>query len=492
MVQIPTTERKYYNVTPKVNTLEAYAKALQPAVNQLQSAFKEQQSIKIDSLSTDARIKMNEATEQWRLANQSNPNNPEALKDIETQYNNILNEYRNQIDPIYRKNWDLTANKLRGAYSLQNQTWGIEQNKKNVTFDIQNAIKNNFSMAQGYGMNGQFTEALADYSASYEKLLDYGAKNLGTETAAQLLIDYRSNYVKSYLSGVMDRNPDEVLTELEKDDIKSSLNIGDYNTIKSQAENKKYDIFNKNKRNSVIDFAINPTQENYENWLMYNPDASEDKKLAMQDRIKTGLQYVSFSGYGSYDDAEKVLDNISKMPNETDEDVNKMYNEAAEFVDKMDYSYKTSDKDRAFSKDNRDKLANVTYRMLADNTFKENYLKLIPKQIDRDSSFKLFLKHIYSFPHEKAMIDERRAKQIKAMSSQQAINALVQGDFDGANQALYDGNKKLINLRYDGIADWDKLEKLYNQGKPALFEYNGVTYRFNGYGSSDIFVEEVK
>ena len=58
------------------------------------------------------------------------------------------------------------------------------------------------------------------------------------------------------------------------------------------------------------------------------------------------------------------------------------------------------------------------------------------------------------------MIDERRAKQIKAMSSQQAINALAQGDFDSANQALYDGNKKLINLRYDGIADWDKLEKL--------------------------------
>ena len=211
MVQIPTTERKYYNVTPKVNTLESYAKALQPAVNQLQSVFKEQQSIKIDSLSTDARIKMNEATEQWRLANQSNPNSPEALKDIETQYNNILNEYRNQIDPIYRKNWDLTANKLRGAYSLQNQTWGIEQNKKNVTFDIQNAIKNNFSMAQGYGMNGQFTEALADYSASYEKLLDYGAKNLGTETAAQLLIDYRSNYAAQFLSGMAKNNPQGAL-----------------------------------------------------------------------------------------------------------------------------------------------------------------------------------------------------------------------------------------------------------------------------------------
>lgn len=324
MVQIPTTERKYYNVTPKVNTLEAYASALQPALNQLQNTFREQQSIKIDSLSTDAKIRMNEATEQWRLANQSNPNNPEALKDIETQYNNILNEYRNQIDPIYRKNWDLTANKLRGAYSLQNQTWGIEQNKKNVTFDIQNAIKNNFSMAQSYGMNGQFTEALADYSASYEKLLDYGAKNLGTETAAQLLIDYESNYASQFLSGMAKNNPQGALDLLQDEGfvnmlgkdtgemaskiIKNEMQRQDFEFKSGQYKNQ-LDLTNQIDDMNPVD-ALQTLEEN-------RYDVSE-KWYNL--RKKSLLNQMGINAETQAEYANEILFDISSIPNEKPKD----------------------------------------------------------------------------------------------------------------------------------------------------------------------------
>ena len=59
MAIVPTTERKYYDNTLKQNTLATYAGALLPAAQNMQEQVTEQQAIKIDTLGTEARMKMN-------------------------------------------------------------------------------------------------------------------------------------------------------------------------------------------------------------------------------------------------------------------------------------------------------------------------------------------------------------------------------------------------------------------------------------------------
>ena len=217
MAKIPTIERQFYNTQKKVNTLSAYAGALLPAAKQLQAMVKEQQDIKIDKLSVDARMRMNDVTNEWRLANQSNPNDPNALQDLQNQYNSILSEYRGQIDPIYRGQWDIVGNKLKGAYDMQNQTWAFAQRQENAKNDIAESMDNYYKLAYSYGQNGSTAEAMADFQVSYDKLLDYGAKNLGTEDAAHLMRNYGKNYVQYYLSGLTEKNPNAALQLLKND-----------------------------------------------------------------------------------------------------------------------------------------------------------------------------------------------------------------------------------------------------------------------------------
>lgn len=250
MVHIPTTERKYYDTQKKLSTLSAYAGALLPAAQNMQQMVKEQQDIKMDSLGVEARIKMNDATNEWRLANQSNPNNPEALKDLQSQYDSILSEYRGQIDPMYRSQWDIRGNKLKGAFDLENQTWGFKQRQENAKNDIAKSVDNFYKLAFSYGQSGDINKALADFQVSYDKLLDYGAKNLGTEDAAMLLKDYQEKFALNYLNGVADNNPQRALYELENNKVLKEAIGQDSAGIAKKLINKQIQTYNFNRKAS--------------------------------------------------------------------------------------------------------------------------------------------------------------------------------------------------------------------------------------------------
>ena len=222
-MRIPTTERKFYNTQKKLNTLGAYANALLPVAKEAQQMVKEQQEIKMDALSVDARMRMNDVTNEWRLKNQSNPDDPTALKELQQQYDTILGEYRGQIDPMYRSQWDIAGNKLKGAFDFENQAWGFKQRQENAKNDIARSVDNFYKLAFSYGQNGDVNKAMADFQVSYDRLLDYGAKNLGAEKAAVMLKDYQSEYAKNYIAGLAERNPQAALNALKDDRIKSAL-----------------------------------------------------------------------------------------------------------------------------------------------------------------------------------------------------------------------------------------------------------------------------
>ena len=154
MAVVPTTERKYYDNTLKQNTLATYAGALLPAAQNMQEQIAEQQAIKIDTLGTEARMKMNDITNQWRIDNESNPTDELSIKNLQKQYDEVLQSYRGQIDPLYRSQWDIIGNKLKGAFGLQNQEWGIKQKQTNAQNDIVRNMKNYEDIVFGYGVNG--------------------------------------------------------------------------------------------------------------------------------------------------------------------------------------------------------------------------------------------------------------------------------------------------------------------------------------------------
>lgn len=234
MVSIPTTERKHYNFTPKANTFylaadTAYniAKGAVNVAAKYQDFKQEEERTKMDSLTTQARLDMNAATNKWRIDNEGNPDNPEALKELNATYDDIMNSYREQLSPYSRKAWDTQiTTKLKGAYSLENQAWAFKQVQTNAANHIKNEVKNYNDLAFSYGSSGSeesLLTAMADFAGMKEKLLDYGARNLGAETAAQMLNGAETDYVKSYINGAASVDPEKALAALENEDVKLAL-----------------------------------------------------------------------------------------------------------------------------------------------------------------------------------------------------------------------------------------------------------------------------
>ena len=234
MVSIPTTERQHYNFQPKVNT---FYLAADTAYNHAKEVFKlgekyqdykvEEERTKMDSLTTQARLDMNAATNEWRIANEGNPDNPEALKELNAKYDDIMNGYREQLSPYSRRAWDTqVTTKLRGAYNLENQAWAFKQVQTNAANHIKNEVKNYNDLAFSYGASGtvdSLSAALDDFASMTDKLTTYGAKNLGVETAAQMLNGAETDYVKSYINGAASVDPERALVALEDVRVKAAL-----------------------------------------------------------------------------------------------------------------------------------------------------------------------------------------------------------------------------------------------------------------------------
>lgn len=82
--------------------------------------------------------------------------------------------------------------------------------------------------------------------------------------------------------------------------------------------------------------------------------------------------------------------------------------------------------------------------------------------------------------------NRRNAQSIAQTAKEQMLIAALAGDYDLVNQIYNEANKEIIKTMADGIIpryEWDRLEKEFDQGKPALLECNGRVYQFQGFTS---------
>lgn len=82
--------------------------------------------------------------------------------------------------------------------------------------------------------------------------------------------------------------------------------------------------------------------------------------------------------------------------------------------------------------------------------------------------------------------NRRNAQSIAQQAKEQMLIAALAGNYDIVNQIYNEANKEVIKTMADGIIpryEWDRLEKELEHGKPAMLEYNGRVYQFQGFTS---------
>lgn len=141
MATIPTTDRKYYDTERKVNAMAEYAGELLPAAKQYQDMVFKQEEAKLLTKESLAKLQMNELTQEWRSYNTRDPINEESLLQLQIEYDSILSQYREEIDPVFRNKWDTIGSRLKGQFGLENQKWGFRQRIFNEELDFEERAK---------------------------------------------------------------------------------------------------------------------------------------------------------------------------------------------------------------------------------------------------------------------------------------------------------------------------------------------------------------
>lgn len=335
MVKIPTTERKYYNTTPKVNTLATFTQALIPAAEQHAQTELMQEKVKIDTNATKARIELDNFQKQWQLANQSNPDNAQAKAEFQTGMQSILDKYGQQISPVARMDWNVTANKLKTSFDVANNDWAFKQKGENAKVNVAENINLNLDLAYRHGLEGNIEGGWADLDRSYKQLYSYALPALGEMGAKDLLSEYKGNFTTSFVSGLIERDPAEALNFLDEEGNQKAIGsdrkiaalraiaekkVKDYATLKKQN-------FNLNKSLAYIDFLENPSFDTLDYYVTnYEPEMSETKYKRLIEHVETinpnadtvdeeediaGLRDLAQMSEGTYEDDRKFAQNVS-------------------------------------------------------------------------------------------------------------------------------------------------------------------------------------
>lgn len=71
----------------------------------------------------------------------------------------------------------------------------------------------------------------------------------------------------------------------------------------------------------------------------------------------------------------------------------------------------------------------------------------------------------------------------------QARDTLLQtGDVNAAQKVIEDTKFKMLQIKYDGVLDLNKMEQEKIAGRQPIFTYNGTPYVYEGYNGSEIYV----
>lgn len=368
MVNIPTTDRQFYDTTKKVNTLATFSGALQPAAENLRKTLVEQQNIRIETNATKGRAEADEFVRGLQLKYQRTPNSPEYKSELKEGLNNIWKKYGQDIDPLMQGQWGQMTNKLNLAYDTASNDWAWKQRQENAKLDLADGMNANYNLAYSHGKSNNIEAAILDLDYSYNKMKESVTSSLGEMEAHKLLKDYKKQFIKNFIDGQLQTNPEAALTSLnnkdiarvfdntkEADDMKQYA-VAKLDTLKKQAKYRNI-LSGIQQGNGLINKSMQQTLSLEEIESLMPKDATDDYKRLI----------YSLNGYGSTKGGTKLSDAGKAL-------------ETSELYEQM--SMLLSNKNGA-SVDDFNKFQNNVYKAMANKSLsKEEGMKIINEIAD--------------------------------------------------------------------------------------------------------------
>lgn len=317
MVNIPTTDRQFYDTTKKVNTLATFADALKPAAEDMRKTLVDQQNIRIETNATKGRTEADEFVRGLQLKYQKTPNSSEYKQELKEGLSAIWKKYGSDIDPLMQGQWAQTVNKLNLAYDQASSDWAWKQRQENAKLDLAEGMNANYNMAYTHGKNNNLTAAILDLDYSYEHMRENVAKSLGEVEADKLMKNYKKQFIKNFVDGQIQTDPEAALQALNNKDIAAVFDneketdemknyaISKLDSLKKQAKYKNI-MAGIRDGNGLINKSMQQTLSLEEIQSLMPKDATDDYKRLIYSL--NGYSKTSAGGKGKLSDDQKAAE----------------------------------------------------------------------------------------------------------------------------------------------------------------------------------------
>lgn len=260
MARVPVAQRQYMQQVTQVEAErqdDALLGLAQTGFDATQRIIKANADSGMTKALSEAQSRLNDVTQQFRLQNSANPDpNSIEFKDARRK---IFEEYKAQVSPLVMREFQRQWYNIEQNNDESNKSWALKQNEFNVNENLRKTVETDLNNAYfagtrfGVGSDVDVQSMVKSFVGSHDNLLKFATEHLGEAQANAVLSSYKSDYLKSFVSGVMQENPLGAIELLDREDIQKGINDASaYSKLKDAAESRLMNIEDMKTQTEVI------------------------------------------------------------------------------------------------------------------------------------------------------------------------------------------------------------------------------------------------
>jgi hypothetical protein len=260
MARVPVAQRQYMQQVTQVEAErqdDALLGLAQTGFDATQRIIKANADSGMTKALSEAQSRLNDVTQQFRLQNSANPDpNSIEFKDARRK---IFEEYKGQVSPLVMREFQRQWYNIEQNNDESNKSWALKQNEFNVNENLRKTVETDLNNAYfagtsfGVGSDVDVQSMVKGFVGSHDNLLKFATEHLGEAQANAVLSSYKSDYLKSFVSGVMQENPLGAIELLDREDIQKGINDASaYSKLKDAAESRLMNIEDMKTQTEVI------------------------------------------------------------------------------------------------------------------------------------------------------------------------------------------------------------------------------------------------
>lgn len=234
MANRPTARREVTDVAmPQDSTAEGFSSLADTAAG-LVDLQKKKDLADMNDFVADANIRMLDVTNKWRISNEGDPTNQEAVGKLHGEYDKILGQYSDKVGLLSRGDWARVSNKVKSQYQADNTQWGMKQTVVNMERRVNDGIAKNLQMFRGLGNTFDYNKLKNQYQTQRELLEAFAVGTVGQAKADEWLKNFHQDSAKMFIYGAAESDPVKAGILLDRQDVQADIeNPNDIETLRN-------------------------------------------------------------------------------------------------------------------------------------------------------------------------------------------------------------------------------------------------------------------